>query len=223
MLAALVVTPLLATAACGSGGDSTHVSSSALGDATGAAAQPAPTHPPLDPARVHDVQTGLDAVNSDKVLGDANTALNADNARLRAAGTLAPPNAKRLNDLRVVRPKNCADIRSAAAQAAGVLGDGRGALSATSTDVQTVTSAVARLRPVLARVRSDITALQATVDYANANSRQQLQTYSTAADAADVNLTGSQASADEARTRVQKLTSTFDHLQSARDKALQGC
>ena len=222
-LACLALAPLLATVACGSSSAPGHVSTSAVNNAVVAPTQPVPSHTPLDAGRMQDVENAVNTVTGDKALGTAGPALIAANNQLRAVGALAPPDAKRLNDLRTAKPKNCVEIRAVAGQADQVLNDGHAAVAMTSATMQTVTSSVARLRPVVTQARTDIMALQATAGYATSDARSQLQTYSTALDAAEVNLDGNQTVADEARTRVQKLTATFSHLQSARDKALQGC
>src|SRR4051794_10234533 len=139
-LAAITLAPLLATVACGATGTSTHVSTSSIDNAVVAPTQPVPSHTALDADRMRDVEKGLNTVSSDKALGDAGGALIAADQQLRAVGALAPPNAQRLNDLRTARPTNCTEIRNVAAQADRVLGDGQLALSATSANVQVVTS-----------------------------------------------------------------------------------
>src|SRR3954447_2952602 len=111
-LAGLVLAPLLATVACGSADAPGHVSTSAVNNAVVAPTQPVPTHTPLDAARMQDVEKALNTVTGDKALGAAGPALIAANKQLRAVGALAPPDAKRLNDLRTAQPKNCTEIRA---------------------------------------------------------------------------------------------------------------
>lgn len=220
-VAILCAAPLLVSSACGSaeGSESAAASAATPGAASSA---PAPKSTALDPVRTARIDAGLAAVSSDRVLMDAATRLRSDAERMRAAGALAPATAKTLNDLRVARPKNCAAVRPAVARADVILRDGRSGLTATTADVSAVSAAVTRLRPTLVQVRVDIAALQSAADL-NSDGRQRLTTYADAAQGAEVNLTGTQTDADEAATRASRLSTTFSRLESARDKAAQGC